>query len=42
VVNVLSNNGQGCVHWQAFHEQNEKFPEAEKNFPLQDFGIAEH
>jgi len=29
-----------AAHWQAFHGQNEKFPEAEENFPLQDFGIA--
>jgi len=42
MVNVLSNNGQGCFHWQAFHGQNEKFPEPEENFPLQDFGVAEH
>jgi len=40
VVNVLSNTGQGGSYWQAFHGQNEKFPEAEENFLLQDFGVA--
>jgi hypothetical protein len=40
VVSVLSNNGQSCSHWQALHGQNENFPEAVENFPLQDFGVA--